>query len=120
MAKTIDYEFTRGDTKVLNAFRPTDKNGTVLELTDSDQIYFTMKNANKEAVVKKKINSGIIFGEDGYYHITLEASDTEDLAVGTYNYDIELDLRLEKNFVNTMIEGEITLNEDVTTKGDRT
>lgn len=79
-----------------------------------------MKNSNEEAIIKKKINNGITLGEDGYYHITLEATDTEDLAVGTYPYDIELDLDLTPTFVNTIIKGEITLNEDVTLKGDRT
>ena len=119
MSKTIDYEFTRGDTKVLNKFRVTDKNGAVITLSASDQLYFTMKNSNKEAVVKKKIGSGITLGNDGYYHITLESTDTEDLAVGTYLYDIELDLNTINLFVNTIINGEITLNEDVTLKGDR-
>jgi len=120
MAKTIDYDIKRGDTKYLNKFRVTDKDGTVLNLSPSDQLYFTMKNSNKQAVLKKKIGSGITLGDDGYYHITLESTDTEDLEVGTYMYDIELDLNLTKTFVNTIIEGEITLNEDVTLKGDRT
>lgn len=119
MAKTIDYEFTRGDTKLLNKFRPTDSNGEALILSVTDNIYFTMKNPNKVAVVKKSINDGITLGEDEYYHITLEAEDTEDLAIGTYTYDIEMVLNLEKQFVSTLIEGEITLNQDITTKGDR-
>lgn len=120
MAKTIDYEFIRGDTKVLNKFRPTDSNGEPLELSSTDQIYFTMKNANNVAVIKKKIDNGITLGEDGYYHITLEAVETQDLAVGSYTYDIELDLNLETLFVQTLIEGEIELTQDTTTKGDRT
>ena len=119
MAKTQDYEFTRGDTKVLNKFRAIDKNGEVLNLSNSDQIYFTMKNANKVAVLKKKIGDGVILGDDNYYHITLEAEDTQDLDVGTYSYDIELDLALEELFVKTLVEGEITLDQDITTKGDR-
>lgn len=119
MVKTIDYEFIRGDTKVLNKFRPTDNNGEPLILTGSDNIYFTMKNPNKVAVVKKTINNGIILGEDNYYHITLESTDTEDLAIGNYDYDIEMVLNLTKQFVSTLIEGEITLTQDITTKGDR-
>lgn len=119
MAKTIDYEFIRGDTKVLNKFRVTDKDGTVLTLSPTDQLYFTVKNSNKVAVIKKKIGSGITLGPDGYYHITLESTDTEDLALGTYMYDIELVLNVIPTFVSTIIEGEITLDEDITTKGDR-
>ncbi len=119
MSKQIDYEFTRGDTKVLNKFRVTDSNGEVLTLSATDQLYFTMKDANRQAVVKKTIGNGISLEDDGYYHITLESTDTEDLSVGTYSYDIELDLNTLNSFVNTIIEGEITLNQDVTTKGDR-
>ena len=120
MARTNDYEFKRGDTKVLNKFRPTDQNGEILNLSNSDNIYFTMKkDANGKAVLKKSINNGITLGEDGYYHLTLEAVDTAKLAVGSYQYDIELNLNLDKLFVQTIIEGEITLNQDITTEGDR-
>lgn len=120
MAKTIDYEFKRGDTKVLNKFRPTENNGNPLELSDVDQIYFTMKkNEQGNAILKKSINNGITLGEDGYYHITLEAEDTSELDAGTYKYDIELNLMLDKLFVKTLIEGEITLLQDITTEGDR-
>lgn len=119
MVKTIDYEFIRGDTKRLNKFRPTDLNGEVLNLTNLDNIYFTMKNASGVAKVKKSINNGIDLGDDGYYHITLEAEDTEELNLETYQYDIELVLNLSPNFVQTLINGEITLTQDITTKGDR-
>lgn len=119
MAKTFDYDIKRGDTKVLRKFRPVDANGEVITLTNADKIFFTMKNSNNIAVLKKTINNGIYLKDDGYYHITLEAQDTEDLPVGTYTYDIELDLNLNPVYVNTLIEGEITLNLDTTTKGDR-
>lgn len=117
--KQIDYEFIRGDTKRLKKFRPTTVDGEPLELTNSDNIYFTMKDANRVAKVKKSINNGITL-EDRYYHITLEAEDTEDLSLGTYNYDIELVLNVSpREFVATLITGEVTLTEDITTKGDR-
>lgn len=120
MSKVIDYEFKRGDTKKLNKFRPTDKNGEVLVLSNTDNIYFSMKkDENGKAILKKSINNGIILEDDGYYHITLEADETVDLSVGTYKYDIELVLNLERQFVQTIIEGEITLTQDITTKGDR-
>lgn len=119
MAKEISYEFIRGDTQVLRKFRPTDENKEPIVLTDLDQIYFTMKNANQEAVVKKKIGNGVNLEEDGYYHITLNATDTQDLPAGNYMYDIELDLALVNLFVSTLIEGEISLLEGVTQKGDR-
>ena len=64
MSKVINYEFKRGDTKVLNKFRPTDANGEPLTLTPLDQIYFTMKDTSQVAVIKKKIGSGITLGDD--------------------------------------------------------
>lgn len=120
MAKVIDYEFKRGDTKVLKKFRPTDKNGEALTLSNTDNIYFTMKkDVNEKASLNKSINNGITLGDDGYYHITLEANETANLSVGAYKYDIELVLNLEKQFVQTIIEGEITLTQDITMEGDR-
>jgi len=120
MPKTIDYTFKRGDTKVLDKFRVTDANGNVITLSVSDQIYFTMKDSSKTAVVKKKIGNGITLGTDGYYHITLEATETQNLPVAAYSYDIELDLNLTVLYVHTLIEGTIELEEDVTMEGDRT
>lgn len=119
MPKTIDYEFKRGDTKVLNKFRPTDNNGTPLKLSSTDQIYFTMKKGtNGNAVVKKSINNGIKLEDDGYYHITMYPEDTQDLSAGNYVYDIQLNLNLTNLFVKTLIEGEITLLQDITTRRD--
>ena len=119
MAKEISYEFIRGDTKTLSKFRPTDKDGNPLTLTELDQIYFTMKNENKVAVVKKKIGNGITLEDDGYYHISLNAVDTQDLPAGNYVYDIELDLNDTYLWVRTLLQGDITLLEGVTQKGDR-
>ena len=120
MAEVIDYEFKRGDTKVLRKFRPTDNNGQPLNLNSTDQIYFTMKkDENGKAIIKKSINNGIYLEDDGYYHITMEADDTSELVADTYKYDIEMNLNLEKRFARTLIEGEITLLQDITSKEDR-
>ena len=122
MAKTIDYEFKRGDTKLLKKFRPVDQNGNVLLLTNLDNIYFTMKkNENGTAIIKKKIGNGITYGSDGFYHITLQANETANLSAGTYKYDIELDTYNSQAqlIVSTIIEGEIELTQDVTQEGDR-
>ncbi len=47
MSKTIDYEFIRGDTTPLRKFRPVDKKGDVLTLSNLDNIYFTMKKSER-------------------------------------------------------------------------
>ena len=121
MTKVIDYEFKRGDTNFLNRFRPTDLNKEVILLSNSDNIYFTMKkDADGQAILKKSINDGITYGDDGYYHITLEPQDTANLSIETYKYDIELVLAsFEPTYVKTLIEGEITLLQDITKEGDR-
>lgn len=121
MSKEINYEFKRGDTKYLNKFRPVDKDGNVLELTLQDNVYFTMKRTeNGTAIIKKSINNGITLGDDGFYHIVLEANETANLQAGTYKYDIELDIiNQTKLCVYTIIEGDIELLQDVTQEGDR-
>lgn len=123
--ETINYEFKRGDTKRLNKFNLLDKNGEPITLTANDNIFFTMKLRNTtEAIVKKSIGEGIELGEDGYYHITLEPEDTEDLEVSKdkkYVYDIELNMIVSgKLVVKTLFEGKIKLLKDITLKGDRT
>ncbi|MBR6688812.1 MAG: hypothetical protein IKL68_02215 [Clostridia bacterium] len=119
--KIIDYEFKRGDTAFLEKFRPNDLNGIPLTLSADDNIYFTMKQeADGQAILKKKINNGITYEEDGYFHITLEPQDTANLSAETYKYDIELVLQsFEPTYVKTLIEGEITLLQDITKEGDR-
>lgn len=120
MSKIIDYEFKRGDTKALEKFKVTDKNGEIITLGQEDKIFFTFKkNENGVALIKKSIGNGITLGEDGYYHIILNAGDTANLQAGTYKYDIELDLNNNPLFVSTLIEGEIELLQDVTQEGDR-
>lgn len=121
MTKTIDYEFKRGDTKPLKKFRPTDSKGQAIQLYDGDNIYFTMKkDAEGGAILKKKINNGITYDSDGYYHMTLESNETANLSAGTYQYDIELNLlSLSPVYVKTIIEGEITLLQDITGEGDK-
>ena len=120
MSKTIDYEFKRGDTNVLKKFRVKDKNDNLMELTENEQLYFTMKiNPNSNQVlIQKRINDGIYLEEDGYYHITLEPSETSKLNYGTYVYDIELKSISPKLFVKTLIEGTITLTDEVTWEED--
>ncbi len=120
MTKTIDYEFKRGDTTNLKKFRITDKNGEVITLGTTEQLYFTVKkNANSsDVLLQKTIGNGIILGEDGYYHITIESTDTFNLDYGDYQYDIELKSTSPKEIVKTIIDGTITLTEEITWRGD--
>ena len=120
MAKTIDYEFPRGDTYLLRKFRITDKNKNLISLTDAEQLYFTVKtdsNSNKVLFQKRK-NAGIELGEDGYYHITMETDDTNKLDYGTYVYDIQLKSTQQRTLVKTLFNGTITLTDEVTWEVD--
>lgn len=119
-AKVVDYEFKRGDTYELKKFRILDKDKNVIVLTQTDQLYFTLKkDANSSNVLlQKKIGSGITLEDDGYYHITLESYETGELNYGDYQYDIELKAIEPKEYVRTIIEGTITLTEEITWKGD--
>ena len=118
MAKTIDYEFKRGDSYQLNKFRIMDMEKNLIELTEAEQLYFTVKtdSNNSNVLIQKKINSGIELGDDGYYHIMMEPSDTNNLDYGTYVYDIELKSINPKIYVKTIIDGTITLTDEVTWK----
>lgn len=120
MPKTIDYEFPRGDTYPLKKFRITDKNKNVIQLTDAEQLYFTVKtdsNSNKVLIQKRK-NAGIELGEDGYYHTIMEPGDTNKLEYGTYVYDIQLKSTNQKTLVKTLFNGTITLTDEVTWEVD--
>lgn len=116
MIKTIDYEFPRGDSFLLDKFRPVDKAGNVVQLQDTDMLYFTVKrdSYNNNFLFQKKLNEGIELQDDGYYHITIEPADTNGLDYGAYVYDIQLKCTQPKDYVKTLINGTITLTEEVT------
>ena len=120
MPKTIDYEFPRGDTYALRKFRVIDKNKNAIQLTDAEQLYFTVKtdpNSNKVLIQKRK-NEGIELGDDGYYHIIMETGDTNKLDYGTYVYDIQLKSTQQRTLVKTLFDGTITLTNEVTWEVD--
>jgi len=120
MTKVIDYNFKRGDTYNLKKFKIKDKEGNEIILTNSEKLYFTMKTSTNvlEHVLQKRIGSGIELQEDGYYHITMESKDTKNLDYGEYFYDIELKSINPKELVKTLIEGTISLEEEVTWGGN--
>lgn len=121
MAQSKDYEFKRGDTKVLDKFRLLNTDGEVLALGANDTLYFTVKkDANSKNVLIQKTtkDSGITLEDDGYYHIIIDPEDTNDLDYGDYQYDIELKSIGSRTFVRTLVEGVITLTEEITWGGD--
>lgn len=113
----MDFEFPRGDTFPFK-FKLKDKQGQEIILSSGDKLFFTVKKNSKstERAFQKTLANGIVYGEDGYYHITIESDDTATLNYGDYSYDIEL--KTATGVVKTLIIGTITLTDEITFKGD--
>lgn len=111
----MDLEFTRGDTQFLK-FQLKDGEGNVLELTETDNLYFTVKQSENSAkvLIQKKYPDNIKY-EEGYFSFVLNAEDTSSLAYGTYQYDIELK---SGDYVKTLGFGTITLTQEITHRRD--
>lgn len=113
----MDIEFTRGDTQILK-FKLKNSLGQAVELTNSDNLYFTVKkNARSTTkLIQKKYPTDITYS-DGYFSFYISSSDTGNLDYGTYEYDIELK---SGDYVKTLGSGTITLTEEITFGGDET
>lgn len=111
----MDIEFIRGDTQFIR-FQLKDGNGNLLELSDTDNLYFTLKtDANsKKVLLQKKFPNDISYA-DGYYSFTINSEDTAKLDYREYQYDIELKIG---DYVKTLGQGTITLTEEITFKED--
>ena len=111
----MDIEFTRGDTQYIK-FQLKDENGKPLKLTDTDNLYFTVKEHqnSKKILMQKKYPVEIKYS-DGYYIFEITSEDTSDLAYNTYQYDIELK---SGDYVKTLGLGTITLTDEITFRGD--
>ena len=112
MPKQIDIEFTRGDT-IPVSFTLLDAEGNVLELTNGDELYATVKKtiSDKNFLFQKRYTAGDIVFEDGVYKFTIQSSDTNTLPYGMYVMDICLK---SGDFVRTVALGDITITDEVT------
>jgi hypothetical protein len=82
-------EFTRGDTQPLK-FQRLDAYGNAITATP-DEMFFTVKiDFSSEDVVFQKTLDDMTFGEDDCWHFVIEPSDTQNLPVRGYVYDIEV------------------------------
>lgn len=113
----MNFEFTRGDTKVFK-FKLQDNNGERVILSDADRMYLTAKKraTSMRPVFQKTLSNGIELRDDGYYYVTIYPDDTARLNYGTYGYDIEL--KTASGVVKTVLIGSITLTEEYTFKED--
>ncbi|WP_407457179.1 hypothetical protein [Fibrobacter sp.] len=76
----------RGTTLSLKAQRINYNSEPILE--KAQEIYFVVKKrwTDQEALIIKDLND-MTFTEDGYYHFTINPTDTENLPYGTYVWD---------------------------------
>lgn len=111
--KEFDIEFTRGDTCPLK-FTLLDKEGNILALTSSDELFFTVKNDFNTTTTKlqKKYSTGdIVQEEDGSYKLIIDSEDTDNWKYGSYVWDIEL---VSGDYTRTVAIGNLTLTNEVT------
>ena len=82
-------QFTRGDTQPLK-FQRLDAEWHPITAVP-DEMYFTVKTnyADKDFVLQKTLDD-MTFGDDDCWHFVIEPSDTQELPVCTYVYDIEV------------------------------
>ena len=80
----MDIEIIKRDTGPI-AVRPKIKGTGEYLLYDGAALYFTLRKLQDSSIILNKVVTEF---EDGIGVITLESSDTENLEVGTYIYDL--------------------------------
>lgn len=111
--KEFDIEFPRGDTCPIK-FTLEDKEGNILILGSSDELFFTVKNNFDTSTVKlqKKFSSGdFTHEEDGSYKLIIEPENTANWKYGSYVFDICL---VSGDYTRTVAIGNLTLTNEVT------
>lgn len=104
-------KFTRGDTYKFK-FQRKDVNGEPI-MAKSEKMWFTVKQNyfTKNIELQKTLENGIEFTEDGYYHVTINPNETNQLMYGNYVCDIQVK---NDDVVTTIYKGTLTLTEEVT------
>lgn len=106
---------TRGDTIAL-AFQRKDQNGEVI-MDAPTAMYFTMKETyNTMPYVVQKTLADMEMDAEGVWHLVIEPEDTQNLAYGTYAFDIEV---TTTEYIATIAKGEICLTEESTWQVNR-
>ena len=110
----MNFIMIRGDTKKIKIFRTKDKEGKEIIKEKVDNLFFTVKenDVTKEMLFQKKLSDNTItYTDDGYYHIVIKPEDTDNLAYGTYFFDIE---RIIGDDVKTYVVGELEITSEIT------
>ena len=103
-------KITRGDTSKFK-FRRLDSDGEPIMVV-AEQIYFSVKRgySSTDTVIQKTIED-MTFDVDGYYHFTIDSTDTDGLSFGEYVFDIEVVI---EQYKQTISKGPFILDKEVT------
>lgn len=84
---TLDAEMVRGDTGTFSV-RP--KINGEYALQDGDHLYFTLRKIKALANERPEISKDITTFDNGKAEIVINPSDTENLELGNYIYDLKM------------------------------
>lgn len=106
---------TRGDTLPLK-FQRKDANGDVIMETPAS-MYLTVKRSWEDyTAVLQKSMTDMEMDEEGFWHVVIEATDTEKLPYGDYVMDVEV---ATDRYVCTIIKDELRLTGEATWSWNR-
>jgi hypothetical protein len=82
-------------------------------VTSVDGVYFSVKKTkhDDEYILQKTLNNGIELVESGKYSVRVAPSDTHDLDVGIYYYDLQIGVNGD---IFTMLYGTLEIEADIT------
>lgn len=106
-------EIIRGDTKHLKFKRINKSDGSII-MEVPEKMYFTVKYSydTKAFLIQKTLENGIDFNEeDGYYYMTIEPEETDNLPYTNLVFDIEI---IDSGNKTTIAKGNIKITEEVT------
>lgn len=82
-------------------------------VTEVNAVYFSVKKTKyeDEYILQKSLNNGIAQIEDGKYSVRVAPSDTHNLEVGTYYYDLQIKANGD---IFTVLYGTLEIDADIT------
>jgi len=100
-----NLEMIRGDTLAFGV--------EIDGVSEADAVYFSVKKTlhESEYVFQKSLGNGIVKVEDGKYSVRVAPNDTYNLEVGTYYYDLQIDVNGD---VFTVLHGTLDIIADIT------
>ena len=105
-----EMELTRGDSLPLK-FQRLDDDGNVITVRPS-ALYFTVKKTfdHTTFILQKSIDD-MTFGEDEFYHLVIDPSETAAIPYGDYVFDVEV---TTEGYVWTIAKGILHITQEAT------